>query len=530
MTPGFRLLVAGCGLLLAACRSSVPGGAPPVSHDPQPATRPPQPEIRNPQPARLRIIGTNDFHGGLEARPDTDGVVRGGGAYMAAVIRKAERECQQPECITILVDGGDMFQGTAASNLVHGRSVVELYNYLGYSAAALGNHELDWGQDTLRALMRAARYPILAANVRDPSGRDVPWIPNDTIIQRGPFKVGIIGVIRRETATTAFPENVAGLDFVDAVPIIDSISPALRARGADFVIIIGHIGARCNANGQNCREEAVDITRRVRAKIDAVISGHSHTLVNTEVNGIPLVQARLSGRAVDVVDLYMSGAPSRHEVREVYPDSIAPEPNALAIVTAARRQVDAIEPRINRPVATIARTIADTGVQAPLGHLIADGMRVVGGGDVAVVNNGGIRTSMHAGTATYGSLFEILPFGNKLMRVRVRGSDLRAYFARALASGRPDMHVSGARIVYHGGPTPGLDTVTVLGKPLDDQAIYTVVINDFMASGGDRLGFGPAAISTTATGVVDLDAFVAYLASLPQPVPEPVEPRLIRKP
>lgn len=477
-------------------------------------------------PQRLRIIGTNDFHGGLEARPDTDDVVRGGGAFMAAAIRKAERECRLPECATILLDGGDMFQGTAASNLVHGRSVIELYNYLGYSAAALGNHELDWGQDTLKALMREAHYPILGANVRDPSGKDVPWIPNDTIVQRGPFKVGIIGVIRRETAVTAFPENVAGLDFVDAVPIIDSIAPTLRARGADFVILIGHIGARCDANGQNCREEAVDITRRVKAKLDAVVSGHSHTIVNTEVSGIPLVQAYMSGRAIDVVDLYTSGAPATHEVRQVYPDSIAPDPEATAIVAAARQQVDRINPRVNRIVAQIARTMPKAGNQHPLGNLIADGMRVVGGGEVAVMNNGGIRTSLHAGTASYGTLFEVLPFGNKLMRVRVRGSDLRAYFARALTRG-PDMHVSGARIVYHTGDNPGLDSVTIHGSPLDDQAIYLVVINDFMASGGDRLGFGPAAISTTPTNIVDIDAFVAYLGSLPQPVPEPTEPRII---
>ena len=83
------------------------------------------------QPQRLRVIGTNDFHGALEARPDSFETMRGGGAYMAAAIRKAERECRQPECVTILVDGGDMFQGTASSNVVFGRSVVDLYNYIG---------------------------------------------------------------------------------------------------------------------------------------------------------------------------------------------------------------------------------------------------------------------------------------------------------------------------------------------------------------------------------------------------------------
>jgi 5'-nucleotidase len=266
------------------------------------------------------------------------------------------------------------------------------------------------------------------------------------------------------------------------------------------------------------------------------VSGHSHTKVNTTVNGIPLVQARLSGRAVEIVDLFTSGAPAHREVREVYTDSIAADPDAASIVAAAKRRVDQIAPQMNRPVATIAKTMVNTqNTQRPLGNLIADAMRVVGGGDVAVINNGGIREVLHAGVATYGTLFEVLPFGNSLVRVRVRGSALRAYFDRALSqpglvAGMPDMHVSGARIVYHAGPSQVIDTITVLGRPLQDQEIYTVVINNFMASGGDHFDFGNAALTTAPASTGQLEALVAYLASLPQPVTEPAEPRLIRKP
>jgi 2',3'-cyclic-nucleotide 2'-phosphodiesterase (5'-nucleotidase family) len=103
----------------------------------------------------LRIIATNDFHGALEPRPDASGVRRGGAAYVAAAIDRARQECAT-RCETLLLDAGDLFQGTPASNLSYGRPVVDYYNRMGYAASALGNHEFDWGTDSLRARMRQA--------------------------------------------------------------------------------------------------------------------------------------------------------------------------------------------------------------------------------------------------------------------------------------------------------------------------------------------------------------------------------------
>ena len=259
------------------------------------------------------------------------------------------------------------------------------------------------------------------------------------------------------------------------------------------------------------------------------MSGHSHTYVNGEVKGIPLVQARSRGQAIDIVDLYTSGATAHHEVREVIADSLTPDPAVASIVTSARQYLDRVAPQINRPVATIAATMSNSGNQRPLGNLIADAMRVVGGGEIGIMNSGGVRQSLPAGIATYGTLFEVQPFNNHLVRVRVSGENLWNYFAAALARGAPNFHVSGARLVYHGGATPGLDSLAVQGRPIDRQAIYTVVLNDFSANGGDRLGFGAMAISTTPTNVADLDALIAYLSSLPQPVQPPAGDRIIRR-
>ncbi len=217
---------------------------------------------------RLRVIATNDFHGALEPRPDANGVLRGGAAYVASLIQDARAECGG--CETLLLDGGDMFQGTPVSNLSHGRPVVDYYNKLAYTAAALGNHEFDWTVDTLRARMRDANYAILGANVRYSDGRNVPWIRDDTIVVKGKTRVGIIGISTPETATSTLPANVKGLKFLDPAPVIDERARQLRARGADVIVVVAHEGGFCNANAgsEQCSGDIFEVVPRITEKVD----------------------------------------------------------------------------------------------------------------------------------------------------------------------------------------------------------------------------------------------------------------------
>jgi 2',3'-cyclic-nucleotide 2'-phosphodiesterase (5'-nucleotidase family) len=483
---------------------------------------------------RLRIVATNDVHGALEPRPDANGVMRGGAAYVAAAIRRAAAECAPPNCHVVLLDGGDQFQGTPASNLAFGRPMVEIFNQLGLAAAALGNHEFDWGLDTLRARMRQAHYAFLGANVRTTNGRDVPWIRDDTLIVRDGISIGVIGVTTRSTPTSTRASNVEGFRFDDPAPIIDSLSGDLRRRGANVVVVVAHAGAFCDRPGTpGCAGEIVDVARRLTQKVDAIIAGHTHTLIDTDVNGIPIVQARSRGEAIDVVDVPLSGSSggAAHVVRDVFSDSLAPDPQVQRIVSQA---VAAVETRVNRPVAVIAEFMPKTtpGVQEQLalGNLIADAMRTVGKGNIAVMNNGGIRAPLRAGPATYGSLFEVQPFGNVLYRVTVRGRDLRDYLERMVGRRRPIAHVSGLVVAYDSTKAPGARIGAVRmsdGKPLADDAIYRVVLNDFEFSGGDDLGFGGKEIRAEPLDIVDLDAIVDYLRALPQPVVAPKDARLV---
>ena len=150
------------------------------------------------------------------------------------------------------------------------------------------------------------------------------------------------------------------------------------------------------------------------------------------------------------------------------------------------------------------------------------------------MNNGGIRTDLRAGPANYGSLFEIQPFGNTLYRLTIRGAELRAYFERIVGgTAQPRAHVSGVRIEYDPKKPAGsrISRVTMAdGRPLDDAATYTIVLNDFLATGGDGLGLAGRSTKSEPLGIPDLDALIDYLKQLPQPVAAPAEPRLVPTP
>ena len=478
----------------------------------------------------LRVIATNDFHGSFEPRPDSSGVRRGGAAYVATVIAQARAECTaQPACTSVLLDGGDMFQGTAPSNRTYGASVVELYNTLGYSAAALGNHEWDWGRDSLRARMRQARYPILGSNVQFADGRDVDWIPDDTLLTVGSIRVGVIGLATVETPRTTMAVNVADLRFVAPAPIVNARARELRARGADAVIVVAHAGAFCDrgpAPDPSCNGEIVDLARGITERVDAIVSGHTHSLVNTHVNGIAIVQARSHGRAVGVVDIALGGNPSSIAVRDVVADSVTAD---AGVETQVKRVVAAVAAEMGRSVAQIAEPLRRSGRQYALGNLIADAQRAAGKADVAVMNNGGIRADLQAGQATYGTLFEVQPFGNTLYRLTVRGRDLRAYLERLVGRDEINAHVSGVNVVYLPAKPVGsrISTVTMAdGRPLRDDATYTLVLTNFLLGGGDGLGLAADAIKTEPLGIPDIDALVAYVRAQRQPLRVPFEARL----
>jgi 2',3'-cyclic-nucleotide 2'-phosphodiesterase (5'-nucleotidase family) len=479
----------------------------------------------------VRVISTNDFHGALEARPDAKGVMRGGAAYVATAIARAKAGCRPPRCAALVVDGGDEWQGTPASNLAYGRAGVPIFERWGVAASALGNHEFDWTIDTLRARMREADYGIFGANVRDSASRDIRWIRNDTLVRRGSLRVGIIGLATTATPQTTKAQNVAGLRFVTEAPIVDSLTRRLRAKGADLVIVIAHAGAFCDAGGAaNCKGEIIDLANALHEPVDEIVSGHTHSLVDAVVEGMPVVQARSRGEAISVADIYPSqrglADSSTAHVIDVLPDSLTPDSVVAAMV---KRAVDAVKERMAAPVATITSAMNRSGNQYALGNLIADAQRWSAKADVAVMNNGGIRANLREGTATFGDLYEVEPFGNTLVRFTLSGAALRGYVEQLV--GKPiNVHVSGIIVRYDSSRPAGSRVVSLTlsnGTPVTDGGRYTVAMSDFMATGTEGVALAEKSIRVEDLKTVDVDALAAYLRSRQEPVAPPAEPRLI---
>jgi 2',3'-cyclic-nucleotide 2'-phosphodiesterase (5'-nucleotidase family) len=257
-------------------------------------------------------------------------------------------------------------------------------------------------------------------------------------------------------------------------------------------------------------------------------------MLNTVVNGIPIVQARSCGRAIAVLDLPLGpegvvNGPARAAVRNVDADTLPADPEISELVAAATSGIAA---RMAQSYGELRTSLTRRGDEYALGRLIADAQRAAGAADFSVMNNGGIRADLLAGTVTYGALFEVQPFGNVLYRVTARGDALRAYFEKMYDGQRaPRVHVSGITLTWDNTKPAGQRLVGAQlpdGRPLDDTREYRLVLSDFMLTGGDGLGLGDAARVVEPLNVQDLDALIAWVRRMPGGVIAADEtPRLI---
>ncbi len=208
-------------------------------------------------PVTLSIVGTSDLHGGMLPADH-----RGGLALLAGYLKNL-RAARATDGAVLLVDGGDMWQGTMESNLVEGAVVVEAYNHLGYTAATIGNHEFDFGpegelvtargpaddpQGNLKARIAEARFPVVAANILDAStGRPVSWrnVTPSTTVDAAGVTVGIVGLTTSTTFNETIRANTAGLKLAPLADTIAAEAGRLRASGADVVIVAAHAGGSC---------------------------------------------------------------------------------------------------------------------------------------------------------------------------------------------------------------------------------------------------------------------------------------------
>jgi 2',3'-cyclic-nucleotide 2'-phosphodiesterase (5'-nucleotidase family) len=433
---------------------------------------------------RIVLLYTNDMHGQVE--PLSGGAGQSGGLVNLVSLIDQVR-AQDPDH-TLLLDAGDTFQGTYVSNSTQGEVVVEAMNLAGYEAWTLGNHEFDFGQETLRARITQARFPALAANLYDAStGRLWDAVTPYAILQAGTARVAVVGLSYPSTPGITKPANVAGLEFRPAEETMRRVLPEVEQQ-TGLIIVLSHLGI----DGDRALAETVD-------GIDVIVGGHSHLAMDRPevVNGTLIVSAGSKGQSLGRLDLEVDTGTrqvtgySRSDLLLPVTGQVSPvNEQAKTLVEAALAQVAATK---DQPIGRTSRALepAREGEFA-LGNLVVDGMRAVGVGDgvpvdVAFHNNAGIRTGLPKGQITYGELYDALPFDNQLVAMDLTGAQLLRILEHSVSDRAGSLQVSGLSFRFDFSEPAGqrLREVAIGDEPLDRQKAYRVVTIDFLAYGGD---------------------------------------------
>lgn len=515
MHPGQVLRVPLAAILLTcvvgcqSTRSTVP--PPPVATSEAPAAPA--------EPIRLTVIGTNDLHGWAQPHTATlrDGtlITEGGLATFAgylAILRAANPGG------TLLLDGGDMFQGTLSSNLGEGAVIIDAYNHLGYQAVAIGNHDFDYGPvgpspiasqpgmdplGALKARVAQARFPFLAANVIDAKTRVWPdWLSGNgsRLVEVKGVKVGLIGLSTPRTPETTNRANVEGLRFGGLILASRESARRLRAQGATVIIAVAHVGGQCRAwndphDVSSCeRQEELFawLHELPPGTIDAVVAGHTHQTLGHFVAGTPVIESKEYGRHFGTIDLFVD--PSTHRVipeRTVITPAIAVcervdeatgqcDPKALrerpevklvpatflgqpVVKDAALEQLIApalasAEAERSRPLGlTVPQPLRRNFLEeSALGDLVTDSLRELMRADVALLNSGGLRADLKAGELRAGDLYEVIPFDNTIATLTLTGEQLRRLLDHVYGTARQGVYqVSGLKLELARCPGPG---------------------------------------------------------------------------
>ena len=500
----------------------------------------------------ISVVATTDLHGGVLQRGE-----RGGLALLGGYLRNIRAARLRDGGGVLLVDSGDMFQGTLESNLNEGAAVVRAYNVLGYAAAAIGNHEFDFGpagpdetprtpgedpRGALKARAAEARFPFLASNtVDEATGKPVAWPnvkPSTLVTVRG-ISIGLIGVTTIDTAAQTIAANLGGLTFTPLTPAITREAMSLRARGATIVIVLAHAGGRCSMldnpeDLSSCDQmaEIVQVARQLPAGlVDMISAGHTHQAMAQDVAGIAVVEAYSGGRSFSRVDLTVRRSSRALVSKKIFPPrdltpgtyenrAIAPDAAAAAAIAPAVRKALTLK---NQPLgAHLEMPLArgDQQNETAIADLITDGMLAsVPGADVAFGNGGSLRADLPAGLLTYGAVYEVYPFDNRLVTFAATGDQLTRIVAYSLQRTAPPtelLPIAGFRVDARcEGTMLRVSLTRSSGMPIRPDDRLTVTTSDFIAGGGDGIlaPAGPLQFESVEGAPLLREAVVAWLRS-----------------
>ena len=463
----------------------------------------------------LHILHTNDVHSRIEPINAYDSTCDeetkaanecfGGVARIASKVAELRAGFEAAGEPVIVLDAGDQYQGSLFYTTYKGKDVVEFMNAIGYDAMAVGNHEFDDGPDGLAVLADGVEFPVLSSNLDLSRSGLKDKVAKHTVLEVDGQRIGVISALAMDTPETSSPG--ADVIFQDDAESLAAAVEALEAEGVDKVIALTHVGYLRD------QEFAAEVPG-----IDAVIGGHSHTLLGqmegaegpypTMVTGpdaaqVPVAQAYAYSKYLGHLKLTFddAGKVTAAEGAPILLDASVPEDEAIAarVAEMAEPIAELREKVVARSAGPIegAREVCRQR-ECEMGNLVADAMldRVKDQGvTIAIQNGGGLRASIDEGEVTMGEIYTVLPFQNTLATFRLTGADIVA----ALENGASEYAEQAGRFAQVAGLKYTVDPAAEAGArisdvmvragddwaPIDAAETYGVTTNNYMRGGGD---------------------------------------------
>ncbi len=445
------------------------------------------PRLALAQTAKITFILVNDIYL-MNEETGPDGRKRGGFPRLAAVVKAERARAAQSGGHALFAHAGDTLSPSLLSGIDHGFHIISLINMIPPDIFVPGNHEFDFGKENFLQRMREARFPLFAANMRNGDGTPVAGFADRTILDMSGVRIGLTGAALTETPRLS---DSGDMRFAPLVAATEEQCKALRTEGADFVVAVVHAP----------RDE--DIALFATRAADLILTGHDHDLFVDYDGRTAIVESSHDAHSVTMIDVTIDtgrrvqGRPAWHaKFRVVDTADVEPDPEVLAAVRGFENELSR---EFDVAIATTeieldSRNATMRTGEAAIGDLFADAIRATTQSEIAVINGGGLRGGKiyPAGSAiTRRDVLAELPFGNRIAVLAISGRDLRA----AIENGLSRLPAANGRFPQVSGMTINADPLRAPGQrvraihvgdaPLNDDRLYRLATNDFLARGGD---------------------------------------------